>query len=160
MTLKEIRTNKGLTQEQAALLINVPLRTYKRYETDESYVDSYRYKMFVNELNNKTLVDEEHGLLTIEQIKEIVTPILNKYDIHYCYLFGSYAEGRARENSDVDLMIDSDITGLKYFGLLEELKENLHKNVDLLTLKSLSNNAEMLTEIIRDGVKIYGQHKE
>ena len=85
MTLKEIRTNKGLTQEQAALLINVPLRTYKRYETDESYVDSYKYKMFVNELNNKTLVDEEHGLLTIEQIKEIVTPILNKYDIHYCY---------------------------------------------------------------------------
>ena len=58
------------------------------------------------------------------------------------------------------LMIDSDITGLKYFGLLEELKESLHKKVDLLTLKSLSNNAEMLTEIIRDGVKIYGQPKE
>ena len=51
MTLKEIRTNKGLTQKKAALLINVPLRTYKRYETVRSYEGSYKYNMFVNELN-------------------------------------------------------------------------------------------------------------
>lgn len=154
MTLKEIRTNKGLTQEQAALLINVPLRTYKRYETDESYVDSYKYKMFVNELNNKTLVDEEHGLLTIEQIKEIVTPILNKYDIHYCYLFGSYAEGRARENSDVDLLIETEITGLRFFGIVEELRVKLAKKVDLLRLKDLEPNNPIVLEILKKGVRI------
>ena len=154
MTLKEIRTNKGLTQEQAALLINVPLRTYKRYETDESYVDSYKYKMFVNELNNKTLVDEEHGLLTIEQIKEIVTPILNKYDIHYCYLFGSYAEGRPRENSDVDLLIETEITGLRFFGIVEELRVKLAKKVDLLRLKDLEPNNPIVLEILKKGVRI------
>lgn len=154
MTLKEIRTNKGLTQEQAALLINVPLRTYKRYETDESYVDSYKYKMFINELNNKTLVDEEHGLLTIEQIKEIVTPILNKYDIHYCYLFGSYAEGRARENSDVDLLIETEITGLRFFGIVEELRVKLAKKVDLLRLKDLEPDNPIVLEILKKGVRI------
>ena len=154
MTLKEIRTNKGLTQEQAALLINVPLRTYKRYETDESYVDSYKYKMFVNELNNKTLVDEEHGLLTIEQIKEIVTPILNKYDIHYCYLFGSYAEGRARENSDVDLLIETEITGLRFFGIVEELRVKLAKKVDLLRLKDIQPDNPIALEILKNGIKI------
>ena len=154
MTLKEIRTNKGLTQEQAALLINVPLRTYKRYETDESYVDSYKYKMFVNELNNKTLVDEEHGLLTIEQIKEIVTPILNKYDIHYCYLFGSYAEGRARENSDVDLLIETEITGLRFFGIVEELRMKLAKKVDLLRLKDIQPDNPIALEILKNGIKI------
>ena len=154
MTLKEIRTNKGLTQEQAALLINVPLRTYKRYETDESYVDSYKYKMFVNELNNKTLVDEEHGLLTIDQIKKIVTPILNKYNIHYCYLFGSYAEGRARENSDVDLLVETEITGLKFLGIIEELRVKLAKKVDLLRLKDIQPDNPIALEILKNGIKI------
>lgn len=35
-TLKEIRKSKNLTQEQAALLSNISLRSYKTYENDES----------------------------------------------------------------------------------------------------------------------------
>ena len=36
MTLKEIRKEKGLTQQQAAILLGVSLRTYITYESNES----------------------------------------------------------------------------------------------------------------------------
>ena len=92
--------------------------------------------------------------MTIEQIKEIVTPILNKYDIHYCYLFGSYAEGRARENSDVDLLVETEITGLKFLGIIEELRVKLAKKVDLLRLKDIQSDNPIALEILKSGIKI------
>ena len=79
-----------------------------------------------------------------------------KNKIALCYLFGSYAKGYATETSDVDLLIDTTITGLSFFGLIEEFREALHKKVDLLRLDDVKNNKELLLEIMKDGVKIYG----
>ena len=79
---------------------------------------------------------------------------MSKYKIKTCYLFGSYAKSKANPSSDVDLLIESDITGLDYYGLIEELRSNLHKKIDLLTLNSISNNAEMMYEILKDGIRI------
>ena len=72
-----------------------------------------------------------------------------------CYLFGSYAKGYATETSDVDLLIDTTITGLNFFGLIEEFREALHKKVDLLRLDDVKNNKELLLEIMKDGVRLY-----
>ena len=44
MTIKELRKSKGLTQEEASRICNVPLRSYKRLENDSSYLTSLRYK--------------------------------------------------------------------------------------------------------------------
>ena len=73
-----------------------------------------------------------------------------------CYLFGSYAKGYATEKSDVDLLVDTDITGLDFFGLVEEFRESLHKKVDLLRLEDIRDNKEILLEILKDGIKLYG----
>ena len=43
MTLKEIRKNKGLTQEEASLICGIPLRSYKRLENDTRYISSFKY---------------------------------------------------------------------------------------------------------------------
>lgn len=77
-------------------------------------------------------------------------------DIKYCYLFGSYAKGKATETSDVDLLVSTSITGLAFFDLIETLRESLKKKVDLLNFDQLKNNPELLNEILQDGVKIYG----
>ena len=34
MTLRELRKNKGITQQEAANYVGVPLRTYSNYEND------------------------------------------------------------------------------------------------------------------------------
>lgn len=156
MTLKEIRTSKNLTQKKAAELCGIPLRTYVRYELEDTKEGSLKYKYIVSTLNDYGYIDEEHGVLTFETIVKIVDEIFAKYDVEYCYLFGSYAKGKANDKSDVDLFISTTLTGIRFFGLVEELRTALHKKVDLLTLNQLNNNNELINEIFKDGIKIYG----
>ena len=42
-------------------------------------------------------------------------------------------------SSDIDLLVSSDIKGLKFFGLVEELRQELHKKVDVLDISQLTN---------------------
>ena len=66
MTLKELRKLKELTQLEASLISNIPLRSYKRLENDNSYVNSFKYQHAYslieqykgnknNSINNKTI---------------------------------------------------------------------------------------------------------
>ena len=82
--------------------------------------------------------------------------MFSNYDIEYCYLFGSYAKGNASNISDVDLFVSTSVTGLRYFGLVEQLRERLKKKVDLLNFNQIKDNTEVLNEILKDGIKIYG----
>ena len=43
---------------------------------------------------------------TIDEIKNIVTPIAEKYQIAQVYLFGSFARGDFDEQSDIDIRIE------------------------------------------------------
>ena len=75
---------------------------------------------------------------------------------NYCYLFGSYAKGKATPVSDVDLLISTGLTGLKFYGLVEDIRTALHKKVDVLDVNQLNDNIKLINEILKDGVKIYG----
>jgi len=155
MTLKEARLLNNLTQKDAAALLTISLRSYKEYETSDLKADTLKYRFLLEELLKHNTIDEEHGILTLEMIKERVKKVLDKYDVYFCYLFGSYSRNEATELSDVDLLIDSDITGLKFFGLIEELRVELCKKVDLIKINQLDNNQELLRNILKDGLKIY-----
>lgn len=76
--------------------------------------------------------------------------------MEYVYLFGSYAKEKATESSDIDLLVSTSITGMEFFGLIEELRQALKKKVEVITLSSLEDNQELLHEILKDGIKIYG----
>lgn len=154
MNLTEFRKQNNITQKEAALLVGIPYRTYIRYEENPAYENTYKYRMILSSLEESLKVDEEHGLLTIEKIKEIAVPIFEKHNINYCYLFGSYAKGSATEKSDVDLLIETDLTGLKFYGLVEELRVALHKKVDLLRLKDLKSDNPIALEILKEGIRI------
>ena len=156
--LKELREQAGLSQIEAANLLNISRRTYQKYESLENNTsDKLMYLIYL--FDKKTSLDEEHGVLTVDFIRDELNEIFIKYDVRFCYLFGSYAKGYAKDNSDVDLLIDTDITGLDYFGLIEEIRERLHKKIDLINLKSILNNFELLRDIYKDGIKIYEQCK-
>ena len=156
MTLKQLRTEKKLTQVECAELLQVSLRTYKRYESDESKISPFKYQYLIQRLNEYGRIDEDHGLLTMEQIKNTCSAIFRDYSIEYCYVFGSYAKGKATEKSDVDLLVAMPVDGMKFFVLVETLREKLKKKVDLLDIAQLNNNPPLVHEILRDGIKIYG----
>ena len=154
MNLAEIRKQNGLTQKEVAALVGIPYRTYVRYEEESSYVGTYKYNKIVEDLINKVRVDENHGVLSLEKIKELLSPLFIKYNITFCYLFGSYARNEARENSDVDLLVDTDLTGMCFLMLVEEIRTILSKKIDLLRLKDLSPNNPIVLEILKEGIRL------
>lgn len=154
--LKRIRINKGLTQRETAARIGVSLRSYVTYENDETKTASPKYRFLLSELEKIGLIDEEHGILSEEKIVNTCSGIFPDYDVEYCYLFGSYAKGKASALSDVDLLISTKTTGLKYYELVERLREGLRKKVDLLDYKQLLGNEELLSEVLKEGIRIYG----
>ncbi len=157
MTIKELRKEKGLTQAQASQLTAVPLRTFKIYENDSGKVGSIKYEHIINVLSEYGRVDETHGILATEKIRDICAEVVQNYPVDYVVLFGSYAKGTASDTSDVDLLIATDLTGLKYYGLVELLREKLHKKVDALDFGQLENNPDLLNDILREGVRIYAK---
>ena len=48
------------------------------------------------------------------------------------------------------------LNGLRFYELVEVLRESLKKKVDLLDETQLDNNSVLVKEILRDGIKIYG----
>lgn len=156
-TLKQFRNKADMTQAEAAAYLNVSLRTYKTYETDSSKTKTNTYLFLHEKLEKLTLIDETHGVLTYIEVQQTVASILKKYPISYCYLFGSYAKGKASASSDVDLLVSNEVGGLGFFGLVEDLRTALHKKVDLLTVDQLSENPQLTDEILKTGIKIYNK---
>lgn len=77
---------------------------------------------------------------TLEEISRRVRPVAEKYKLKAVYVFGSYARGDAREDSDIDLLVDaagSGMRGLDYGGLYADLEEALEKGIDMVTVRAL-----------------------
>ena len=156
MELKELRKSKNLTQPEAAKMLGVSLRSYKDYENDEKKRGTFKYEYLEKTLMNLYCIDEEHGVLKVEEIKQTVGNVFKNYDVNFCYLFGSYAKGKATGESDVDLLVDTSVTGLAFYGLVEDLRNALCKKVDLLRINQLDGNQDLLRDVLKDGMRIYG----
>ncbi|HHV41636.1 MAG TPA: helix-turn-helix domain-containing protein [Clostridiaceae bacterium] len=155
MTLKQAREKLNMTQVEVANFFGVSRRSYQDYENNEAYKDSIKYKFMLDKLTD-ILEDENKRILTVEEIQAGCEKVFEKYDVDYCYLFGSYAKGKAKVDSDIDLLIATSITGLKFFALVEEIRETLRKKVDVLDFNQMESNKDLLNEILKDGIKIYG----
>lgn len=155
MELREIRKKANITQQEASNIVGVPLRTFIRYENEEKYEKTLKYQKICDVLQQTFRIDEEHGILTIEEIKNICKEVFDKYDVEFAFLFGSYAKNKQKPLSDVDILVSTDITGLDYFGVVEDLRESLHKKVDLIRLKDIKPNSEFMKEILRVCIRIY-----
>lgn len=99
---------------------------------------------------------------TIAEIEATVARLAKEYGAERVYLFGSYARGDMTENSDIDLRIDKgSIRGLELAGLLCDLERALKKPIDLITISSLEQRAQMPSDldfrktVMNERVKLY-----
>lgn len=75
----------------------------------------------------------------IIEIKKKIVPILKKYKVKRAGIFGSYARGEQKRNSDVDIIIEPPKgMGFGFIGIQMDLEKKLGKKVDLVTYKYLS----------------------
>lgn len=94
-------------------------------------------------------------IYSVEEIRQIAAPLARQYGIGALYLFGSYARGEARANSDIDLRVEKGkmTDFLQLGGLYSDLEEKLDKPLDLLTTQMLS--PDFLQAIRPEEVMIY-----
>jgi predicted nucleotidyltransferase len=95
--------------------------------------------------------------MTVEEVKKIIIPILEKSAVAYAGIFGSVARGVATKNSDVDILVkfSGAPTFDAYIKLDEDLRNSLGGDVDLITEGAV--NKFMRPEIERDFKLIYGK---
>ena len=89
----------------------------------------------------------------IEEIKQKILPILQRYGVKRVGLFGSCVRGEIREDSDIDILveIEKDISLLDFVGLKLEIEEVLGKKVDLVeynTIKPLLREKILSEQVI------------
>lgn len=71
------------------------------------------------------------------------TELQNRYGVLRIGLFGSYARGEQRPDSDVDIAVEiqSDNNFRSFFGLKAYLEDNLHTTVDLGMVNAIKPGA-------------------
>jgi uncharacterized protein len=94
-------------------------------------------------------------MLTIDEIKKIITPICIKYGVKKMYLFGSYARKEATILSDIDVRIDAgnikDLFTLSAFRI--DLVAALGIEVDIISTAPVS--LEFRKSLSSDEVLLY-----
>jgi predicted nucleotidyltransferase len=95
-------------------------------------------------------------LYSIDEIKECIAPVAERYGVEKIYLFGSYARGEAKPDSDIDLCIESGKirTLFQLSGFCIDVQEGLDNEIDVVEMQGVYD--EIKEEIERDKVLIYG----
>jgi predicted nucleotidyltransferase len=91
----------------------------------------------------------------IDEIKQRLEPVFRETDVRNAILFGSYAKGEATEKSDVDICVDSDLKGLDFMVLVDDVHVTLDKTIDMFPLRCVNPQSKVYGEIHDTGVIIY-----
>jgi len=96
-------------------------------------------------------------MLTVDEIRSKLIPLFEAEPIYKAILFGSYAAGNATEDSDVDIIIDSQgqLLNMNFFGVLHDISELLGKKVDLIEIAEVKSDSPLLSEINERGIILH-----
>lgn len=90
--------------------------------------------------------------------QQTLTDFAKKHQLKYLALFGSHARGEAREDSDVDLLVEypPHTSLLDVVGMEQDLGDKLHKKVDLVSRKYVNKHVKPYIE--QDLIEVYAQN--
>lgn len=82
---------------------------------------------------------DQDNVYTVEELRRIVVPLLEKHGMREARLFGSYARGEADEFSDIDLLLTGKpgFRPLSVYAVSAEVMEATGKMVDVYEMCEL-----------------------
>lgn len=87
------------------------------------------------------IMTKKDNIMSTQQIQQTLAEYFATQPVLKAWLFGSYARGEQREDSDIDIMVSLDPQGhvglFKLSGMRLDLMDLLHREVDLVTDKGL-----------------------
>lgn len=154
--LRQKRKQLGLTQIEAARACGVSRRTYQTYE--EQQIMNATFEELRKRLEDDGILDGSNFICSVKYIKRICSEVFSTMypEVKAAYLFGSYARGEATGKSDIDILVVTEPMDMKFFGMVSELEDRLHKVIDIHTHKQLIGSEAFLEQVLKDGIKIYG----
>ena len=87
--------------------------------------------------------------MTTQAMTQLLADYFKTQPVTKAWLFGSYARGEQRPDSDVDILVSLDRSkpvGMEFFGMYEDLKGLLGRNVDLVTDRAVASFARKSVE--------------
>ena len=90
----------------------------------------------------------------LESIKKKIVPVLEEAGVSSASVFGSYARGENKKNSDVDILVKppKSMSLFGIVGLKEKLEKVLGKSVDLVEYNSIKPSIEKY--VLRDKAQV------
>ena len=94
--------------------------------------------------------------MKIEEIKKKMIPILIRHKITRAGIFGSFATGKAKPKSDIDILVElgNKISLLQFIGIKYELEDLLGRKVDLVEYQAIKSRLK--ERIMAEEIRIYG----
>ena len=89
------------------------------------------------------------------EMRKLLAPVFTNYGVKRAILFGSFANGSANQKSDIDLLVDSGLRGLRFVSLCEDICKALGREVDLFDVTHIETDSKIDKEISATGVVIY-----
>ena len=100
-------------------------------------------------------IETDRGNFTLISISDALAPVFTAHHVRKAVLFGSYSKGEAEANSDIDILVDSDLKGLDFVELIENVREAIQKDIDLFDIRHVEEGSLFHSEIQNTGVVIY-----
>jgi len=120
--VKSIRETNKISKKRIYLGINLTSEQLfkKEAETDKKFI-------------------QEKVKKSISKIKPKILEIIKKRGIKKAGIFGSYATGKQKVSSDIDILIEptKEMGFFEIINLEEKLKQKLKKKIDLITYGSI-----------------------
>ncbi|GAB6392589.1 MAG: putative nucleotidyltransferases [Treponematales bacterium] len=93
---------------------------------------------------------------TLDEIKSRLAPAAKRYGVAKAYLFGSYARGEARPESDIDICIEEGrpLSLFDLSGLYLDLEEALAHKIDVVAAADITGSFK--ENIEKERVLVYG----
>lgn len=94
---------------------------------------------------------------TIAEARSTLAPVFARYGVSRAVLFGSLAKGTATAKSDLDLLVASNLRGLRFVDFMEAVRQAAGRPVpvDVLDVSHIEENSAIQQEIQSTGVTIY-----
>jgi predicted nucleotidyltransferase len=90
----------------------------------------------------------------IDELKGKIIPVLQQHDVIHAAIFGSFARGEEREDSDLDILVEfaEGKSLLDLVGLKLALEDFLGRRIDVVTYNAL--HPEIREKVLEEQVAI------
>lgn len=127
---------------------------FKEYCDVKGSTPGKEIKLFIQTCIEEYL-NKDSVIYSINEISELIKPVAQKYQAQKVILFGSAARGDFTEDSDYDFLIlgSSIKTLIQYASIINELKDLLHRDVDIILDNCLDR--QLIEAALNEGVVVY-----